>query len=67
MVDVIEQEVGGGTFNRLFQSYSFSNESRLKEAIKEAIDVLEETRKAFKSKKLAALRKKLTHVLIESK
>jgi hypothetical protein len=41
-------------------------ESRLKESIKETIEVLEETRKAFKSKRLEVLRKKLTDVLIES-
>ncbi len=38
----------------------------MKEAIKEAIDVLEESRKAFKSKRLEALRKKLTQVLIDA-
>ena len=37
----------------------------LKEAIREAIKVIEDSRKAFKSKKLEALRKKLTSVLIE--
>jgi hypothetical protein len=41
-------------------------ELRLKETIKETIEVLEETRKAFKSKRLEVLRKKLTDVLIES-
>lgn len=41
-----------------------SREQSLKDAITEAIDVLEESRKAFKSKKLEALRKKLTRVLI---
>jgi len=40
-------------------------ELRLSNAVKEAIEVLEETRKAFKSKRLEALRKKLTHALIE--
>jgi hypothetical protein len=40
-------------------------ELRFREAIKETIEVLEETRKAFKSKRLEALRKKLTQVLIE--
>lgn len=35
-------------------------------AIKEAIDVLEESRKAFKSKRLEILRKKLTQVLIDT-
>jgi hypothetical protein len=42
-----------------------TREVRLKSAIKEAIDVIEESRKAFKSKKLEALRKKLTQVLID--
>jgi hypothetical protein len=41
-------------------------EFRLKEAVRETIEVLEETRKAFKSKRLEVLRKKLTAVLIES-
>jgi len=43
-----------------------SREQTLREAIKEAIDVLEESRKAFKSKRLEALRKKLTDVLIDT-
>jgi hypothetical protein len=43
-----------------------SREWLMKDAIKEAIDVLEESRKAFKSKKLEALRKKLTQVLIDA-
>ena len=41
-------------------------ERRLEKAIIEAIDVLEDSRKAFKSKKLEALRKKLTSVLIDA-
>jgi hypothetical protein len=41
-------------------------ESRMKAAIKEAIDVLDESRKAFKSKRLETLRKRLTQVLIDS-
>ncbi|MFO7987601.1 MAG: hypothetical protein R6U38_17195 [Desulfatiglandaceae bacterium] len=43
-----------------------SREDRLKQAIMEAIDVLEESRKAFKSRRLEALRKKLTVVLIDN-
>ncbi len=43
-----------------------SRETMLRDAIKEAIEVIEDSRKAFKSKKLEALRKKLTDVLIES-
>ena len=38
----------------------------LKETLKEAIVVLVESRKAFKSKRLEALRKKLTQVLIDA-
>jgi hypothetical protein len=43
-----------------------SRELKLEAAIKEAIDVIEESRKSFKSKKLEALRKKLTQVLIDT-
>ena len=41
-------------------------EERLRQAICETIEVLEESRKAFKSKKLETLRKKLTTVLIHT-
>lgn len=41
-------------------------EAQLKSAIKDAIEVIEESRKAFKSKKLEMLRKKLTQVLIDA-
>lgn len=43
-----------------------SKERMMKEAIKEAINVLEESRKAFKSRRLELLRKKLTEVLINA-
>lgn len=43
-----------------------SREDKLRGALKEAIDVLEESRKAFKSKQLERLRKKLTQVLIDT-
>lgn len=39
---------------------------KLKDTLLEAIQVLEESRKAFKSKKLEALRKKLIEVLAET-
>ena len=42
-----------------------SREKELKAAITEAIGVLEQSRKAFKSKQLEKLRKKLTQVLID--
>lgn len=43
-----------------------SRESRLREAFIDAIGVLEETRKAFKSKQLQALRQRMTQVLTEA-
>jgi len=43
-----------------------SRERTLEKAIKEAIDVLDESRKAFKSKRLEALRKRLTAVLVDA-
>jgi hypothetical protein len=43
-----------------------SRESALKKAIKDAIDTLEDTRKAFKSKQLEILRKRLTQVLVDA-
>ena len=45
---------------------SRSGEVRMKAAIQEAIEVLDESRKAFKSKRLEALRKRLTQVLAEA-
>lgn len=65
MSSVLEQGTDDDVLKKLLFS-SISNESSLKEALKETIEVLEETKKAFKSKKLEALRKKLTEVLIES-
>ena len=43
-----------------------SRELRLEKVIHEAIEEIEESRKAFKSKRLEALRKKLTQTLIEN-
>lgn len=45
---------------------SRGREACMKAALKEAIEVLEESRKAFKSKQLEALRKRLTQVLIDT-
>ena len=39
---------------------------RLRETLKETIEILEDTRRAFKSKRLEALRKKLIGVLTEN-
>ena len=43
----------------------FSREQKLRQAIQEAIEVIESTRRSFKSKQLETLRKKLTQVLID--
>jgi hypothetical protein len=45
---------------------SKSREHELKNALKDAIDTLEESRKAFKSRQLEALRKRLTLVLMNT-
>ncbi len=44
---------------------SRTREMVMKEAIMEAIEVLDESRKSFKSKRLEVLRKRLTQVLVE--
>ena len=67
MATILEQRVGDGTLKRLSLSSYSPVETRLKEALSETIEVLEQTKKAFKSKKLEALRKRLALVLIESK
>jgi len=64
---LLEKQVGNETLKQLAFPTHPSNENRLKQAIMETIDVLEESRKAFKSKRLEVLRKKLTQVLIEAK
>lgn len=66
MNTILEQRVGDETIKRLSLSSHSHDQSRFKEAIKETIEVLEQTRKAFKSKRLEALRKRLIQVLIES-
>lgn len=67
MATILKQRVNDGSIKGLsFSSYS-SDERRLKEALRETIEVLEESRKAFKSKRLETLRKKLTAILIETR
>jgi len=44
-----------------------NREEKLREAIQETIEILDESRKAFKSKRLEALRKKLTLLLVENR
>jgi hypothetical protein len=65
MANLLEHKVDRDLLSDLCSSPPSSADRRLKEVIKEAIEVLEESRKAFKSKRLEVLRKKLTEVLIE--
>jgi len=67
MTTLLEKKVDNETIKQLALPTYFPDENRLKQAIMETIDVLEESRKAFKSKRLEVLRKKLTQVLIEAK
>ena len=67
MTTILEQQAGDRILKRLSLQPYFPDERRLKEAIMETIEVLEESRKAFKSKRLEALRKKLIQVSIETK
>lgn len=67
MTTILEQRISDEGIKQLsLQPYS-PDETRLKEAIRETIDVLEVSRRAFKSKRLEALRKKLTRILIEAR
>ena len=63
---VLEQRVDERNLQSLLDLRPLgAREYKFKEAIKETISVLEESRKAFKSKRLEALRKKLTQILID--
>jgi hypothetical protein len=66
MAAVLEEGVSEKTLKSLSPSDSSSQEGRLKEALKETIEVLEQTKKAFKSKRLEALRKNLMQILIDA-
>ena len=66
MAAMLEQKLGEGNLKEFVLPSYYYKEARLKEAVKETIDVLEESMGAFKSKRLESLRKKLTHVLTES-
>lgn len=66
MNTILEQRVGDKSIEKLILPSQSNDQNRLKEAIKEAIEVLEQSRKSFKSKRLENLRKELTRVLIES-
>ncbi|MBN1850558.1 MAG: hypothetical protein JW932_18460 [Deltaproteobacteria bacterium] len=64
---ILNQRVSEGTLKDITLPFHSKADENLKQAIQEAIEVLEESRKAFKSKRLETLRKKLTDVLIESR
>lgn len=66
MARILEQRLSSETIKQICLPTDCPDKNRLKEAVREAIEVLEESRKAFKSKRLEALRKKLTQVLIET-
>ena len=67
VASILESEVDERYLKPLLEACpSRSREFKLKAAIKEAIEVLDESRKAFKSKRLEVLRKRLTQVLIDS-
>lgn len=64
---ILEDQVDEGDIRPILDKCpKRSREMMLEGMIKETIDVLEESRKAFKSKKLELLRKKLTHALISA-
>ena len=67
VASIMDEKVDERNLKPLFDLCpSKSREQTLKQAIKDAIDTLEESRKAFKSKQLEALRKRLTQVLIDT-
>lgn len=68
MVSILGQEETGVQPHRQSAMGRFapSREAALRSVIREAIEVLEESRKAFKSKRLEVLRKKLTGTLIDT-
>lgn len=70
LITSIVEEGGNGSEEKYPEVVAVPNpdprKSELEEAVKETIDVLEQSRKSFKSKQLARLRKKLTRVLLDS-
>lgn len=67
MNSILEGQVSEHSLQPLLEMWpKRSREIRLEKALKEAINELEESRKAFKSKRLEMLRKKLTQELIDA-
>ena len=63
---LLGREVNEGRIRELLATCpNLNREARLTAAVREAIEVLEESRKAFKSKTLERLRKRLLQVLID--
>jgi len=67
MASILEKGGSDEIIARIFLPTGSPDETGLKDAIKETTEILEESRKAFKSKRLETLRKKLTQVLMESR
>ena len=67
MATILKQRVSDRSIKGASLKFASPHETKLREALKETIEGLEKSRKAFKSKKLEALRKKLTQVLIETR
>jgi hypothetical protein len=66
VTSIVEEKLDEGSLQSLLdQCPKRSREVRLVTAIKETIEILKESRKSFKSKRLEALRKQLTQVLME--
>jgi hypothetical protein len=65
MTTILNKKVSEKSLNHMLFPQS-KREVRLSATIQEAIDVLEDTRKAFKSKRLEVLRKKMMQTLIEN-
>ncbi|MBN1141238.1 MAG: hypothetical protein JXB25_05525 [Deltaproteobacteria bacterium] len=64
LTGLIEEGLDPGTLEKAVGGRSPAREGELRRALAEAIEVLEESRSAFKSKRLEALRKKLMQVLM---
>jgi len=67
IASILENDVDARNLKPLLDAGpSRSREERMKAAILATIDELEESRKSFKSKRLEALRRRLTQVLADS-
>ncbi len=68
MASILKEGLDEGNLRALLDFCPLrSREARLKQAVMETIEVLDESRKAFKSKRLEALRKKLTNLLVDNR